>query len=384
VGFPLDLFAAASTEGAWTVSEVTKRARAVIENGLPPIWVKGEITGFKAARSGHWYFTLRDAHAQLRCAMYASDNRRFTPPVDGLQVHVLARPTLYEEKGEFQLTVVQLLATDRDGAWRAALLKAKANLERDGLLDPSRKRPLPRFPRRIAIITSKDGAVFHDVRVVIARRWPLSHLILIAAAVQGSEAERELCRALKILHSIRFLDVAIVGRGGGSLEDLWAFNREKVARAIADAPVPVISAVGHETDITLCDLVADLRAPTPSAAAEAATPDRGELLEHLGHLGGRLAQCLRGRAQHMHERVERSGDRLAGAMQARLERGTARVAAQAARLDALSPLAVLGRGYAIARASDGRVLRRRADFPPGSPFRLRVVDGDVSARTAEG
>lgn len=384
MGQSLDLFAAASAEGAWTVSEVTRRAKAVVEHGMPPMWVRGEITGFKAPRSGHWYFSLRDAHAQLRCVMYASDNRRLGQPVDGLQVHLLARPTVYEKSGEFQMTVVQLLASDRDGAWRAALLKARANLERDGLLDPSRKRPLPRFPRRIAIVTSKDGAVFHDVRVVVGRRWPLAQLVLVPASVQGSDAEKELCRALRILPSIKFLDVAIVGRGGGSLEDLWAFNTERVARAVAAVPVPVISAVGHETDVTLCDLVADVRAPTPSAAAAAATPDRDEMLAHLGQLGERLAQCLRGQAQHMHERVARSGDRLAAVVQAQLVRAGAQLTAQAARLDALSPLAVLGRGYAIAQDAEGHVLRRRAQFTPGLGFRLRISDGEVRARTAEG
>jgi exodeoxyribonuclease VII large subunit len=378
------MFATASPEGAWTVSDVTRRARAVIEHGLHPLWVRGELAGFKSHRSGHWYFSLRDARAQVRCVMFASDNRKLTaPPVDGLQVFVLARPTVYEEKGDFQLTVVELLASDRDGLWRAAFHKARASLERDGLLDPTRKRALPRFPRRIAIVTSRDGAALHDVRVVIARRWPLAQLVLVPARVQGGEAESELCRALRLLSRIRFLDVAIVGRGGGSQEDLWAFNSERVARAVAAVPVPVVSAVGHETDITLCDLVADVRAATPSAAAEAATPDREEVLAHLSHLAGRLAQCLRGRAERMHERMERSADRLVGVMQAHLDRAAARVGAQAARLDTLSPLAVLSRGYAIARGADGHVLSRVAQFPPGRRFRLRVADGEVAARTAD-
>jgi len=385
VAHPLDLLAAASTEGAWTVSEVTKRARAVVENGMHPLWVRGELTDFHPAKSGHWYFALRDEHAQLRCAMYAKYTRKFTaPPTEGMQVFALAQPTVYPEKGEFQLTVVELLSSDRDGMRRAAYQKAKANLERDGLLDPARKRPLPPFPRRIAIVTSRDGAVLHDVRVVIARRWPLSQLVLVSAAVQGVEAENELCRALSFLPRIRFVDVVIVGRGGGSQEDLWAFNSERVARAVAAAPVPVISAVGHETDITLCDLVADVRAPTPSAAAEAATPDRAEMFEHLGHLGDRLAQSLRGRAERMHERVARSGDRLASMMQSHLDRSAARLGAQAGRLDALSPLAVLGRGYAIARAEDGHVLSKLAQFPPGLRFRLRVSDGELPVRRADG
>jgi exodeoxyribonuclease VII large subunit len=228
-----------------------------------------------------------------------------------------------------------------------------------------------------------DGAALRDVIAVVKRRWPLQ-LIVIPARVQGADAEADLCTAIGLLSRIPRLDLAIIGRGGGSQEDLWTFNSERVARAVAAAPVPIISAVGHETDVTLCDLVADLRAPTPSAAAEAATPDRAEVASHLGHLAERLAQSLRGRAERMHERVARSGDRLTGAMQSLLERSGTRVAAAAAGLDALSPLAVLSRGYAIARDESGRVLRRRQDFVPGSEFRLRVSDGEVSARTADG
>ena len=379
----LDLFGAASAEGAWTVSEVTRRARAVVDNAFGPIWVRGEVAGFKAARSGHWYFTLRDARAQLSCVMWGKENRRLPgPPADGLQVHVLGKPTMWEEKGEFQLTVLELLTSDRGGLWRLAFEKAKANLLKDGLLDPARKRPLPPYPRRMAMITSVDGAALRDVIAVIRRRWPLQ-LLVVDARVQGADAEAELCAAIAKLGGIPRLDLAIIGRGGGSQEDLWTFNSERVARAVAAAPVPIISAVGHETDITLCDLVADLRAPTPSAAAEAATPDRDEVGTHLSHLAERLAQRLRGRAERMHERVARGADRLSGAMQSLLERSATRVAAAAAGLDALSPLGVLARGYAIARAPDGRVLRRRADFHPGSEFRLRVADGEVTALTAD-
>lgn len=384
MGNPLDLFGAASAEGAWTVSEVTRQARRVVEGGLGPVWVRGEVSGFKALQSGHWYFTLRDARAQLRCVMWEKENRRLPgPPADGLQVFVFGRPTVWEDRGQFQLTVTELLTSDRGGLWRLAFEKAKAQLQQDGLLDPARRRPLPRYPRRMAMITSVDGAALRDVMAVIRRRWPLQ-LVVVPARVQGADAEAELCRAIELLRRIPRLDVAIIGRGGGSQEDLWAFNSERVARAVAAAPVPIISAVGHETDITLCDLVADWRAATPSAAAEAATPDRVEVAGHLSHLGERLAQSLRGRAERMHERVARSGDRLTGALQTVLERAGRRLERAAAGLDALSPLAVLARGYAIPRDAAGRVLRRRADFPPGSSFRLRVADGDVAARAAEG
>jgi len=171
----LDLFAAASSDGAWSVTDVTRRARAVMEQGLPPLWVRGEIAGFKAFQSGHWYFSLRDARSQLRCVMFGRENRRLpAPPTDGLQVFVLGRPTVWEEKGEFRLTVTDLLTSDRGGLWRLAFEKAKASLAKDGLLDPGRKRPLPPYPERIAVVTSVDGAALRDVMAVTARRWPLA------------------------------------------------------------------------------------------------------------------------------------------------------------------------------------------------------------------
>ncbi|HXH63246.1 MAG TPA: exodeoxyribonuclease VII large subunit, partial [Gemmatimonadales bacterium] len=260
---------------------------------------------------------------------------------------------------------------------------AKAALTKDGLLDPARKRPLPPFPRRIAVVTSRDGAALRDIIAVTARRWPIAELLVLPTKVQGDGAEDEICAALALIARLPDIDCAIVGRGGGSKEDLWAFNSERVARAVAAVPVPVISAVGHETDVTLCDLVADLRAPTPSAAAEAATPDRAELLGHLTHLGVRLGRGLSQRTERTVERLARTGDRLVAGMELRLERDGHRLAALGGRLDALSPLKVLDRGYAVARDRAGSVLRRIAQFTPGLDFTLRVADGDVAAR-AEG
>ena len=376
---PLDLFAAASAEGAWTVGEVTRRARAVIEAGLPPLWIRGEIAGFKAWRSGHWYFSLRDKSAQLRCVMFAKQNFRLPAPADGMQVFVFARPSMYEEKGEFQLTVMELLSTEQGGLWKLAFEKAKAALTKDGLLDPGRKRRLPLFPNRIAVVTSPDGAALRDIQAVIARRWPIAELIVVPAQVQGAKAESSLCSALNRISRL-LVDVVVVARGGGSVEDLWAFNSERVARAVAAMPMPVISAVGHETDVTLCDLVADLRAATPSAAAEAATPDRAEVLAQCGVMGQRLARALRIASRHVVERLDRSGDRLARGIEHRLERSGALLTAHSARLDALSPLRVLARGYAVARDEDGRILKRVAQLPSGKEFRLRVTDGEVNGR----
>jgi len=382
VGTPLDLFAAASSEGAWTVSEVTRRARAVIEGGLPPLWVRGEVTGFKAWRSGHWYFSLRDKTAQIRCVMFQSDNRGLpAPPTEGTQVFAFARPTIYDAKGDFQLTVHELLSTEQGGLWKLAFEKAKAALLKDGLLDPARKRRLPPFPRRIAVVTSPDGAALRDIEAVITRRWPIAELVLVAAKVQGDGAEASVCAALARVGLGKFAaDLAIVGRGGGSAEDLWTFNSERVARAVAAVPVPVISAVGHETDVTLCDLVADLRAPTPSAAAEAATPDQADVLVHIEHLAERLARGLSQRSQRTVDRLGRMGDRLTGGMQFRLEQSRALLAAHGARLDALSPLKVLARGYAVARDENGRVLKQVKQLPAGREFTLRVTDGEVDAR----
>ncbi len=380
MGRGLDLFSAASPEGAWTVVQVTRRARAVIEAGLPGLWVRGEISGFKAYDSGHWYFTLRDRAAQIRCVMWATDNKRLERPQEGAQVFLFGAPTVWEERGELRLTVRELLAGDAGGPWRLQFERAKAALERDGLLDPARKRPLPPFPRRIAVVTSREGAALHDIVAVATRRWPVAELLVLPTIVQGQAAEPSLVAALALLHRLKRLDVVIVGRGGGSKEDLQAFNSERVARAVAAAPVPVISAVGHETDVTLCDLVADVRAATPSAAAEAATPDREAILAHLARLAQGLSRGLRTPTVRVRERVGRVTDRLVNGMERRLERSGSRLGAAGAHLDALSPLRVLARGYAVARDGEGHVLRRVAQFVPGAGFRLRVVDGDIAAR----
>ena len=371
-----------SSDGAWTVAQVTRRARQLVEAGLQPLWIKGEITGFKTYRSGHWYFSLRDAEAQLRCVMWRTDNQRVSrQPEDGLQVFVEGKPTVWEERGEFRITVKRLIPTDADGQWELQLRKAKAALERDGLLDPARRRPLPRFPARIAIITSPDGAALHDILTVIERRWPAVEILLLPTRVQGEAAERELCRALRLTNEIS-VDVAIVGRGGGSREDLWAFNSEKVARAVAAVEVPIISAVGHEQDIVLTDLVADLRAPTPSAAAEAVVPDRDETTRVVEVLARRLGRSLTSRTMLGGERLERTADRLHVAMSNQVEQRATRLSMLSGRLDALSPLRVLQRGFAVARDDTGKVLKTVRDFTVGNDFRLTVTDGDVRARVA--
>src|SRR5256886_10837199 len=316
--------------------------------------------------------------------MSRKNTRRLpAPPADGMQVFVFARPTMWEEKGEFRLTVLDLLSTEAGGLWQVAFEKAKAALTRDGLLDPARKRRLPRYPRRIAVVTSPDGAALRDIIAVATRRWPLAELLVVPTRVQGDGAEGEIRGALALVTRLQGLDLVIIGRGGGSREDLWTFNHERVARAVAALPVPVISAVGHETDVTFCDLGADLRAPTPSAAAEAATPDAAEVLVDLEHLGGRLARGLAARSGRVAERLDRGFDRLTAVLERRLERHRQALAGLAGRLDALSPLRILERGYALARDEQGRVLKRAAQFTPALSFRLRVTDGTVGARVTE-
>jgi exodeoxyribonuclease VII large subunit len=373
----------APTDGAWSVLQVTQRARQLIEAGFDRLWVRGEVTGFKKYQSGHWYFSLRDRQAQVRCVMWRLDAQRLrTPPDEGMEVFAEARPTVWEEKGELRLTVKQLIPTTADGSWQARLEQARAALERDGLLDPSRRRPLPRFARRVGVVTSTDGAALRDIVSVARRRWPAVELLVVPARVQGDTAEAELCAALALVNRLE-VDLVIVGRGGGSREDLWAFNSERVARALAAVRVPTISAVGHETDVSLTDLVADFRAATPSAAAEAAVPDREPVRAQVNALARRMARGLTARVELGQQRLDRTGDRLGAGVAAPLGRGRARLDTLDAALQALSPMRVLARGFALARDEGGRLLRRTDQFAPGASFRLTVADGDVPARVEQ-
>ncbi|MFQ5551114.1 MAG: exodeoxyribonuclease VII large subunit [Gemmatimonadales bacterium] len=380
----LDLFLDAAQpdpeRGYLTVSEITRRARYLVESGFDRLWVQGEISGFKSYSSGHWYFTLRDKTSQVRCVMWRTDNQRVREQLaDGLQVFVEVTPTVWEERGEFRLTVKNVLSTAIDGSWQVRLQRARQALERDGLLDPARKRKLPAYPNRIAVVTSPDGAALRDMLSVIRKRWP-AQVIVVPTLVQGDGAARSLVGALASLAKIPELDLVIVGRGGGSREDLGAFNEETVARALAAVPVPTISAVGHETDVSLSDLVADVRAATPSAAAEIAVPDRVAVQRLLADLARRLAGGLTGRTAWGWERLERTRDRMVGGMQERLAVAGSHLGRLGATLDALSPLRVLGRGYAVARDADGTILKAVDQFPPGRSFKLTVTDGTIGAK----
>jgi exodeoxyribonuclease VII large subunit len=370
---------------SWSVSRVNQAARSLLEARFAALRVTGEVTNFLRARSGHCYFTLRDDEAQLRCVMWRDDARRLpTQPEEGMEVTARGRLTVYPARGDLQLAVTALEARG-EGLWKLALERLRAKLTAEGLTDAARKRPLPRFPERVGIVTSPDGAALRDIVTVVRRRAPWTQLVLCGTRVQGDGAAEEIAAAITRLGGSGRVEVMIVGRGGGSIEDLWCFNQEVVARAIAASPVPVISAVGHETDITIADLVADLRAPTPSAAAEAAVPEALELRRHLAVQRGRLAAAARGSVA-----VQRAGlgvlrsDLVRAAGSAQQDRRRA-LAVLAGQLQALSPLAALARGYAVPLTPQGRTLRSRSEFVAGAPFTLRVRDGEVPCRVrAEG
>jgi exodeoxyribonuclease VII large subunit len=302
------------------------------------------------------------------------------PPGDGTEVFVLAKPTLYEEKGEFQLVVTRIIPTAAIGRAQQELERVKAALERDGLFDVARKRRVPSYASTIVMVTSPDGAALRDVVTVTRKRWPCARLLVVRTRVQGDGAVQGLVHALKLVNRIPNLDLCIIGRGGGGREDLAAFNSEPVCRALAEVRVPTISAVGHETDISLTDLVADLRAATPSAAAELAVADRRDVLRLVDDLSVRLASGLISRTRLAAERLARNQDRLHAGIERAVKSHQTVADRLAAQLDALSPLRVLARGYAVAQGEDGRVLKRQADFVKNEIFRLRVSDGNVSAR----
>jgi exodeoxyribonuclease VII large subunit len=367
-------------EGGWTPSTLNAAARHLIEGMFPALWVSGEVSNFTRARSGHCYFSLRDRDAQIRCVMWRDDARRLpTQPAEGMEVRCLGRLTIYEGRGEFQLAVNELEAKG-EGLFKLAIDRLRAKLETEGLTSPHRKRPIPAHPACVGVVTSSAGAALRDVISVIRRRAPWTRIVLSAARVQGEGAADEIAAAIRRIGAAGCADVLIVGRGGGSIEDLWAFNEEVVARAIAESPVPVISAVGHETDFTIADLVADLRAPTPSAAAEAAVPDAVALRRELAELRERMARCTRDSVENARETLFGARLDLRDARERLIRQRRERVAALASQLNALSPLSTLARGFAVPLDPAGRVLRRTADFAPGEAFRLRVVDGTVEAR----
>jgi exodeoxyribonuclease VII large subunit len=276
-----------------------------------------------------------------------------------------------------------LIPTEGLGLQQALLEQTRAALQADGLFDPARKRPLPHMATTVALVTSVDGAVLHDVVSVARKRWPMARILVIGTRVQGAGADAEVVAALRLVNRIDGIDVCIVARGGGGREDLAVFNTESVCRALAEVRVPTVSAVGHETDISLTDLVADVRAATPSAAAELALADQADVMRHTAALASRLAGGLTRRTRLAAERLNRAGDRLEGGLERVIRTRRQALDRLGVALDALSPLKVLQRGYGLALSTKGRVLRRRADFPDGTSFRLRLADGEVPARVED-
>lgn len=355
------------------VSELNRLARLAIERSLPSTWIAGEISNLTRAPSGHWYFTLKDDAAAVRCAMFRNRNQFLDwRPDNGMQVEVRAQATLYEPRGEFQLGVEAMRRAGL-GALFEAYQRLKEKLEREGLFDVARKRALPAYPGTVGVITSPRAAALHDVLTTLRRRWPAAGVVVYPALVQGAEAPAQLIAALRAAAARREVDVLLLVRGGGSLEDLWAFNDEALARAIVSSPIPVVAGVGHETDVSIADFAADLRAPTPTGAAQLATPDGGELRDRIAHLGRRLQ-----RAQGQH--LDRLGQRLDG-LSRRLQHPAARLTARRHQLAQLQTrLGLALRAHQTDTAHRLAALRLRLGAARPQPATLREDVADVADR----
>lgn len=368
-----------SPERAVSITALTTQARDVIEGTFPPIWIAGEVGALTRHRNGHWYFVLKDASSAIDCVVWSRDQYRLPDaPDEGMQVVAYGQLTMWAARAKVQFAV-RAVEAEGEGLWRKAFEKTRAALERDGLLEQARKRPIPRFPRCVGVVTSADGAALHDIVSVIARRNPTIDVVVIPAAVQGEGAAPSIVRALKRAARWGGADVLIVGRGGGSREDLWCFNDERVARAIAASPTPVVSAVGHEVDITLADFVADARAATPSAAAELVAPVLEDVRKDLRAIAAGMASALGRRVRDGRRELARVSRDVSARATRNVERRRARFRAVAGRVEALSPLATLARGYAVARTPDGTAISRVAQLAVGDRFALRLLDGDVDA-----
>ncbi len=388
-----------------SVSALTAYLKRLIERDeiLADVSVRGEISNFSRHSSGHLYFSLKDATSTLSCVCFRSVAATLSfEPADGQQIIASGRITVFEKQGRYQL-IVEEMQPDGAGALAEAFEALKRKLEAEGLFAPERKRPLPRFPRGIGLITSPTGAAVQDLVSIISRRFPLARIVIIPTIVQGEEAVDSLVSSIRFANTIEGLDVLIVGRGGGSLEDLWSFNEEAVARAVFASRLPVISAVGHETDVCLTDFVADLRAPTPSAAAELVVPDAAELQRHLHALGRHMQNRLLHFIQRDRQRLQRLAShplmqRPYALLEARMQRldeayealrqnihriveaNKARLEKATVGLTALSPLSVLKRGYAICRLrATGEIVRSIQQIQPQADLSITVSDGDFAA-----
>ncbi len=402
-------FSQTSPPPTLSVSQLNRQARTLLESHFDFVWVEGEISNFAAPSSGHWYFSLKDGAAQVRCAMFRNRNQRVKlKPKNGDAIRLRCRVSLYEGRGEFQL-IVEHLEPVGAGALQAAFELLKTRLATEGLFDADRKQALPGSIAALGVITSPTGAAIHDILTVLKRRCPAIAVYLMPVAVQGEQAAPEICRAIENANRWQregkvSLDALIVGRGGGSLEDLWAFNEESVARAIAASDLPIVSAVGHEIDFTIADMVADQRAATPSAAAELLSPDQREWQNQLQAMEQKLQQLmqrkladcarelehLRRRLRHpghqLREQSQRLDDleqRLQAAMQRKLQQAGTRLAHLAQMLDSLSPLSTLQRGYAIVTDASGRVVTDASTVCAGDKVEARLATGRLQLTVDE-
>lgn len=389
-------------ERPYTVSQLTREIKVALEDGFGAVYLVGELTNVRRPSSGHVYLTLKDDRAQISAVMWRGPASRLPFALeDGMEVLVEGELTVYEPRGQYQI-VIRRMQPRGVGALQIAFLKMKEKLEREGLFDPSRKRPLPFMPRKIGIATSPTGAAVRDMLRAIYARFPAAQVVLAPCSVQGAGAALEIARSVRDLNAVPGVDVIVVGRGGGSLEDLWAFNEEPVARAIYASRVPVVSAVGHEIDITISDLVADARAMTPTDAGRLVAPETEQIEAALQRGGERLAAALRGRVARARERLdalERSyalrrpldrvlreeqrvdelAQRLSRCARSLTPMLRQRLGALAGKFEALGPTNVLARGYSITFGPDGHVLRRAGDVRPGDRLRTLLADGEFAS-----
>lgn len=391
-----------------SITQVNEYIRGKMDQDqlLVQLAVRGEISNYKMYPSGHHYFTLKDENAALKCVMFkASAARLRFRPENGMKVIAMGRITVYPRDGAFQL-YCSAMSMDGVGDLYAAFEQLKAKLAAQGLFAPEHKKPLPPFPGTIGIVTSSAGAAIHDMLRILNKRYPLTCVRLFPVRVQGAEAPGEIAAAIRYANHYRLADLLIVGRGGGSIEDLWAFNDERVAYAIYESRIPIISAVGHEPDVTISDYVADLRAATPSNAAELAVPDQAALLQNMDAAASAMASALAGRLRHARQRLavlsqspallsptgyleqrgknlEHLKTRLIAAQTQQLQHKRQRFIAATSKLDAMSPLKVLSRGYSIVNADNGNILRSVYQTAPGGKIRVTLSDGSLSAVVAE-